>query len=71
MIKIDLEKAFDEFLDRREYDEAGYALFSIIRTAFIAGWKAANANHPDTQKVIKLYNNCNKNIEKTIHTDIK
>lgn len=61
-MKIDLEKAFDEFLNRKEYNEAGYALFSIIRTAFIAGWKAASTNQSTPRKVIKIYNNNNKNI---------
>lgn len=31
------EQAFSDFLDRREYDQAENALFSIVRIAFLAG----------------------------------
>lgn len=37
----DLEQAFDAFLDQREYDSAENALFAIARSAFLAGWHAA------------------------------
>ena len=37
----DFEKAFGDFLDRREYDQAENALFAMVRIAFLAGWKAA------------------------------
>ena len=36
-----LEKAFGDFIDRREYDEASNAMLALTRSAFIAGWKAA------------------------------
>lgn len=39
----DFEEAFSSFLDRREYDDAEAALFGMVRTAFLAGWKAAPA----------------------------
>lgn len=41
------EGAFDAFLDRKEYDEAESALFSMVRTAFMAGWKAAGGEAGD------------------------
>lgn len=37
----EFEKAFSDFLDRHEYDEAESYLFSMVRTAFAAGWQAA------------------------------
>ena len=48
------EKAFSDFLERREYDQASNALFSMVRIAFIAGWKAAGGEPPPPQKVIEL-----------------
>lgn len=50
----DFEKAFDDFLDRREYDEAENALFSMVRIAFLAGWRAAGGDAPAAQKVVRL-----------------
>lgn len=49
------EEAFSDFLDRREYDDAENALFSMVRIAFLAGWKAAGGTPPRPQKVIELY----------------
>lgn len=48
------EKAFSDFLDRREYDQAENALFSMVRIAFLAGWRAAGGNAPPPQKVVQL-----------------
>ena len=53
-MNADFEGAFSDFLDRREYDQAENALFSIVRIAFSAGWKAACGEAPPTQKVIDL-----------------
>jgi len=50
----DFEKAFSDFLDRREYDSAESALFSMARIAFTAGWLAACGNPPKPQKVVEL-----------------
>lgn len=50
----DFEKAFDDFLDRREYDQAENALFSMVRIAFAAGWKAAGGAPPQPQKIFQL-----------------
>ena len=53
-MKIDFEKTFDDFLDRREYDQAENALFSMVRIAFTAGWKAAGGDPPPPQKIFTL-----------------
>ena len=37
----ELEEAFSDFLDRHEYDDAEAALFSMVRLAFVAGWRGA------------------------------
>ncbi|MBQ3416269.1 MAG: hypothetical protein IJH32_00320 [Ruminococcus sp.] len=38
---MDFEKSFSDYLERREYDDAENALFSIIRSAYQAGWSDA------------------------------
>lgn len=53
-MEIDFEKAFSDFLDRREYDEAENALFEMVRISFLAGWKAAGGEPPKPQKVLTL-----------------
>lgn len=50
----DFEEAFFKFLERREYDDAEAALFSMVRTAFLAGWKAVGGEPPVPQKVFEL-----------------
>ena len=50
----DFEEASSKFLERREYDDAEAALFSMVRTAFLAGWKAAGGEPPVPQKVFEL-----------------
>ena len=54
MMSNDFEAAFSNFLERREYDEAESALFSIIRAAFLAGWRAAGGEPPTPQKLFDL-----------------
>ena len=54
MAKVDFEKAFDDFLERREYDQAENALFAMVRIAFVAGWKAAGGDPPKPQKILEL-----------------
>lgn len=51
---MDFEKAFEAFIDRKEYDSAENALFSIVRIAFKAGWLAAREEPLLTQPVIRL-----------------
>ncbi|MDR1805433.1 MAG: hypothetical protein LBQ80_01495 [Clostridium sp.] len=46
MIKNDFEKSFSEYLNGKEYDNAEEALFEIVRSAFRAGWEAANGTPP-------------------------
>lgn len=66
----DFEKAFSDFLDRREYDEAENALFSVVRIAFLAGWNAAGGHPPKPQKVIELFHKENISPD-AIETDLK
>ena len=58
------EQAFSDFLDRREYDQAENALFSMVRIAFLAGWKAAGGEAPPPQKLFRL---AHKNV-KSLHS---
>ena len=48
------EKAFSDFIDRREYDQAENALFEIVHAAFKAGWLAAGGEAPEPHKVFKI-----------------
>lgn len=54
MRNTDFEKAFGDFIDRREYDDAENALFEMVRIAFMAGWRAAEGDPPKAQPVFKL-----------------
>lgn len=54
MTSDDFEKAFDQFISRREYDQAENALFSMVRISFAAGWLAAGGNPPPEHLVIQL-----------------
>lgn len=54
MMSNDFEEAFSSFLERREYDEAESNLFSMVRTAFLAGWKSAGGEPPVPQRLFKL-----------------
>ena len=49
----DFEAAFSQFLDQSEYDAAEEALFSIVRAAFLAGWKAADGAVADSRQELK------------------
>lgn len=48
------EEAFSNFLERREYDKAENALFSIVRIAFVAGWISAGGNPPQPQRILEI-----------------
>jgi len=48
------EKAYADFIDCREYDQAQNALFDMVRISFKAGWQAAGGNPPEPQRVIEL-----------------
>jgi len=54
MKTTDFEKAFGDFIDRREYDEAETALFSLVRFSFKAGWEAAGGDPPASQPIVRL-----------------
>lgn len=54
MMSNDFEEAFSNFLERREFDQASNALFSMVRISFMAGWLAAGGNPPMPQKVFEL-----------------
>lgn len=64
------ERAFADFIDRREYDQAEQALFSMVRIAFLAGWKAAGGCPPPPQRVVELMHLDTSNPD-AIETDIK
>ncbi|MDY4182355.1 MAG: hypothetical protein SOY13_12150 [Pseudoflavonifractor sp.] len=48
------EAAFSAFLERHEYGEAENYLFSMVRLAFAAGWKAAGGSPPQAERVFEL-----------------
>jgi len=54
MYSNEFEKAFGDFLDRHEYDEAEAYLFSMVRLAFVAGWKAAGGDPPKPERIFEL-----------------
>ncbi len=51
---MDFEKAFSDFIDNTEYDEAQSALFKITREAFKAGFKAAQNSPPPKNKILEI-----------------
>ena len=54
MYTNEFEEAFSNFLDRHEYDEAEHYLFSMVRLAFAAGWKAAGGQPPKAERIFEL-----------------
>ena len=64
-MEINFEKAFSDFLDRREYDEAESALFEMVRISFLAGWKAAGGELPKPQKILTLMHETDNNNAET------
>lgn len=50
----DFEAAFSSFLERHEYDEAESYLFSMVRIAFTAGWRAAGGDPPNEERLFQL-----------------
>ena len=67
----DFEAAFSDFIDCREYDQAENALFSIVRIAFAAGWRAAGGGPIPSQPVLKIWHKENIMEVRDIETDIK
>ncbi|MEG0778529.1 MAG: hypothetical protein RSE64_06435 [Oscillospiraceae bacterium] len=70
MTSNDFEKAFGDFIDRREYDQAENALFAMVRISFLAGWKAAGGDPPQPQKIFRIMHKENTDWD-AIETDIK
>lgn len=54
MMSNEFEQAFGDFLERHEYDEAEAYLFSMVRLAFVAGWKAAGGDPPKPERIFEL-----------------
>jgi hypothetical protein len=50
----EFEKAYADFIDRREYDEVQNALFSMVRMSFTAGWQAAGGEPPSPHKIFEV-----------------
>ena len=50
----EFEKAFGDFLERKEYDQAQNALFTLTRKSFEAGWLAAGGKPLPPQNVFEL-----------------
>ena len=50
----EFEEAFSNFLERHAYDEADNYLFSMVRLAFAAGWKAAGGAPPKSERLFEL-----------------
>ena len=48
------EAAYSEFLDQHAYDEAEGYLFTIVRTAFMAGWRAAGSYLPGSKQLCSV-----------------
>ncbi|MGI5848494.1 MAG: hypothetical protein ACOX8Q_00250 [Christensenellales bacterium] len=54
MGKQDFEKAFSDFIDGNEYDEAQSSMFKMVRISCQAGWESAGGNRPSPQPVTHL-----------------
>ena len=50
----DFEAAFDRFLEQTEYDAAEAALFSLVRAAFLAGWRAAGGSAGTSARLFEV-----------------
>ncbi len=52
MNELEFDKALADFLDDDEYEKVNEAVFSLVKEAFAAGWKAAMGS--DLKGVMKL-----------------
>ncbi len=50
----DFEKAFSDFIDRKEYDDAQNALMGMVRISFKAGWQAAGGDPPTPHPIFTI-----------------
>ena len=57
---MDMEKAFEDFLENPAYDEAEAALFAVVREAFLAGWTAAGGKKPEKNIAVLPYHDSPK-----------
>lgn len=68
---MDFEEAFSNFIDDRECEHAQRFLFSIIRSAFLAGWTSAGGDasyqtkqHSYPEVFLTVYHNKEPNNDK-------
>ena len=61
------EKAFNDFLERKEYDQAENALFEMVRISFAAGWLAAGGDALKPQKLFELLGKSDTSPNSTEH----
>ena len=54
MLSNNFEKTFSDYLESRDYDQASEALFTIIRSAYLAGWTAAGGEPPTEHRIFTL-----------------
>ncbi len=57
------EQAFSEFIDLNEYEQVENALFSVVRSAFKAGWSATGRDILEPGDVMESITRDLKNIE--------
>jgi hypothetical protein len=50
----DFEKAYGDFIDRKEYDRAAQALHDMVRISFTEGWNAAGGDPPSPNKIFEV-----------------
>ena len=52
MNEIEFDIALSEFLNDEQYEKTSEAMYSLVRDAFTAGWKAAMGS--DLKKIIDI-----------------
>jgi len=50
----EFERAFEVFMESREYDEAQNALFAMIRKSFEAGWLSAGGEPSIPHRIFEV-----------------
>lgn len=51
MMSDKFETAFEQFMEEKEYEKTESLLFSALRLAFAAGWKAAGGERETEESV--------------------